>query len=47
MRATKENIDNLIDKWHESDSEALLHEYLELTFEEYIHWVKTDELPSK
>ena len=44
---TKENIHDLIEKWHESDSEKTLHEYLGLTFEQYAYWVKTDELPNE
>lgn len=35
------NIDDLIDEWHESDSESELYEYLGMTFEEYTHWVET------
>jgi hypothetical protein len=46
MKATKENIDDLIDEWHESNSELPLHEYLGLTWEQYKHWIKSDELPN-
>jgi hypothetical protein len=45
MKATKRNILDLIDKWHESDSELSLHEYLDFTWEQYARWVETDELP--
>lgn len=46
MVATKENIHDLIDKWHESGSNQELHEFLGLTFEEYKQWVETDKLPT-
>jgi hypothetical protein len=46
MRATKENIDDLIDEWHKSDNDVPIWEYLGLTFDEYRYWVEKDELPS-
>jgi len=42
---TKDNIDDLIDSWHESDTEQKLHEYLRLTLEQYSQWVETNKLP--
>lgn len=47
VKVTKENIDDLIDMWHESDSELPLHTYLGLTEEQYAEWVETNKLPSK
>jgi len=43
---TEENIHDLIDEWHEGDSNQELHEFLGFTFEEYARWVETDEFPS-
>lgn len=34
------NIDDLIDQWHNGDSELSLHEYLGMTVEEYEEWMK-------
>lgn len=47
MNVTNENIHDFIEKWHESDSEVPLHEYLGLTWDEYSYFVKTDELPKR
>ncbi|MGE7983705.1 hypothetical protein [Solibacillus sp. NPDC093137] len=45
---TKENINDLIEEWHENDDlHQELHEFLGLTWEQYAHWVKTDELPTE
>ena len=44
-RLTKENIHDLIEQWHKSNSELELHEFLGLTLVQYAHWVATDELP--
>ena len=46
LKVTKENIHDLIEQWHESDSKQELHEFLGLTFEQYKRWVETDELPT-
>lgn len=45
MIVTEENIDDLIEKWHDGDSKLPLHEYLGLTFEEYAYFVEKGELP--
>jgi len=45
-KVTGETIYDLIEKWHEGESELQLHEYLGLTWEQYAHWVQTDELPN-
>lgn len=47
METTKENIDDLIDHWHESKSSQKLHEFLGLTWEEYKRYVETDKLPDE
>ena len=49
IKVTKDNIDDLIDQWHESDPEdkTPLHEFLGMTQEEYSKWVDTDELTYK
>lgn len=41
-RATLEDIDDFVDRWHESDEgeERELHEYLGLTWDEYALWVE-------
>lgn len=38
-----EAIHDYIDKWHESDSDVELHEFLGLTFDEYAVWVKKED----
>jgi len=43
---TEENIHDLIDEWHNGDSNQELHEFLGFTFEEYARWVETDVFPS-
>lgn len=45
IKVTNENVDDLIEKWHGSDSELELHEYLGLTWLQYAHFVETNELP--
>ncbi|WP_342490467.1 hypothetical protein [Bacillus sp. FSL R5-0443] len=35
MKLTKENIDQLVDEWHKSDTDLKLHQYLGLTWEQY------------
>lgn len=49
IKVTKDNIDDLIDQWHESDpaDETPLHEFLGMTQAEYFKWVETDELTYK
>ncbi len=44
VKVTNENIDYLIGQWHDSDSEMPLHEYLGLSWNDYIHWVTNGEL---
>jgi hypothetical protein len=46
VKVTNGNIHELIEEWHESDSTKELQEYLGLTFNQYAHWVETDELPN-
>lgn len=46
-QVTEENIHDLIEQWHESNSNQELHEFLGLTFNQYAHWVSTNELPCK
>lgn len=41
LNVTEENIDELIETWHNGDSKQPLHEFLGLTFEQYSHWVQT------
>ncbi len=41
-----EEIDDFVDKWHESSQDVSLHEYLGMTWEEYSAWVaEPDILP--
>lgn len=47
MRTNEKNIHDLIDEWHKSDTELPLHEFLELTWEEYARWVETNKLPNR
>ena len=37
---TNKEIDDLIDEWHEGDSDLELYEYLGMTFEEYAKFVE-------
>lgn len=51
MKTTKQTtdivIDALIEAWHTGDSDIPLHEYLGLTWQEYLDWLKTGKLPEK
>lgn len=47
IRVTKDNIEDLIEKWHESNSDIPIYEYLGMTQAEYFKWVETDELTYK
>lgn len=38
------NIDDKIDEWHNSESNLPLHEYLGMTKDEYVSWVKDSNL---
>ncbi len=40
-----EHLDDLVDRWHRSGSDVPLHQYLNLTWEEYATWVETCRLP--
>jgi hypothetical protein len=37
---TDDEMDDLIDKWHESEGNQPLHEFLGMTWEQYAHWVE-------
>jgi hypothetical protein len=45
--ATKSVFDDKIDEWHEGDSKQPLHEYLGLTKEQYMLWLRKPELVEK
>ncbi|MBL0264839.1 MAG: hypothetical protein IPQ05_13460 [Leptospiraceae bacterium] len=38
-----DDIDDFIDKWHESESSLTLHEYLGMTHDEYKLWPEKPE----
>ena len=38
--ALPDEIDDFVDSWHESDSDLSIHEFLGMTREEYLSWVK-------
>lgn len=38
-------VDDLVDAWHESDSSMGCHQWLGLTWVEYMRWVRTGVLP--
>ena len=40
---TEEEFDDLIDEWHDSDSKLEIYEYLEMTREEYMHYLNSYE----
>lgn len=40
----EQDIDDLVDEWHQSDGNMTLAEFLGLTHEEYKNWVKTGEV---
>lgn len=42
--ALLEEIDDFIDKWHESSSTEELHEFLGMTWKEYCVWVSEPDL---
>lgn len=37
--ASIDDVDDYVEKWHQGDSEEDLHDYLGLTWNEYIEWV--------
>lgn len=39
MKFTQDQIDNIIDQWHRSDSHVELHEYLGWSLHDYSMWV--------
>lgn len=39
MKLTEEQIDDMIDQWHRSDSKLELHEYLGWSLYDYHMWV--------
>jgi hypothetical protein len=46
MNNRNDTVDNLIMQWHNDETcDVTLYEYLNLTEEEYNHWVMTNELP--
>ncbi|QJD50779.1 hypothetical protein KNV00_gp029 [Streptomyces phage Bmoc] len=40
-------LEDLVDKWHDSESSLSLHEFLGMTEEEYSVWVEFDILPNE
>ena len=42
-----DEVDNLIDKWHDSDSTLELYEYLGWTQQEYTKFVESSEVPQR
>lgn len=44
VKITEENIDDYLEKWHNSSSDLEVHEYLGLTIEQYARWVETSKL---
>ena len=38
--ALPDEIDDFVDRWHEGDSDLPIHEYLGMTRDEYLSWVK-------
>ena len=38
--ALPDEIDDFVDRWHENDSDLSIHEFLGMTREEYLSWVK-------
>lgn len=41
--ASLDDIDDHIDKWHDGDSELLLHTYLGMNRDEYAAWVESPD----
>lgn len=39
-------IDDLLDQWHDQYTDIPLHEYLGMTWGEYMTWVETNSVPS-
>lgn len=46
-QVTKENIDQRVEDWHNSDSTLPLHEYLGMSFEDYAYWGETGRLRNR
>ena len=42
-----DEIDDFVDKWHESDSSLPIHEYLGMTRDKYLSWVKDPNVLSR
>lgn len=42
MKDSEKNIDDKIDEWHNSDSDLPLYQYLGMTKEKYVSWVKSE-----
>ncbi len=42
-----EDIDDYIDEWHDAEHNLTqsLHDYLGMSYQEYAHWVTTNQLP--
>ena len=44
--ALLDDIDDFVDRWHDGDSALPIHEYLGMTRDEYLSWVRNpDVLP--
>lgn len=43
---TDDELDDKIEAWHDSHSPETLHAHLGWTWEQYQHWVLTNEQPS-
>lgn len=46
-KTTEENIDALIEQWHDSNSELELIDFLKISAGQYTHWVYTGKLIDK
>ena len=42
--ALPDEIDDFVDRWHESDGDLSIHEFLGMTREEYLDWVKDPDV---
>jgi hypothetical protein len=42
---TNEEMDDMVDSWHESDGSQTIYEYMGMTREEYGYWVETCIIP--
>lgn len=40
---TDDELDDLIDQWHDSNDPRPLWEYLNMSEDEYSHWIETGE----